>query len=527
MKKIKIETLFLIFFFVLFCSPSLLAQEEIRIKADLVLYDQERDKVSASGNVRVEWRDMRVTTQEITFFISTQELWVPYPLELVLGGSLVRGDEFYYSLLEDEGWVKEAALIYEVGEKGKLYFRGNKIDYLKGKWKGDNLSLTGCEKEPPLYSLRAKEVVIFPQDRIVLEGLSFYFKDKKILELPLYSRILGKGGAVFSPALEYSRKKGWYLSGYYDYLFTENLLLKSKLTVSSLQGIELSIDLVTSLSQGEGGVFWDIWPGAVDTWGGYIYFEKDNLSLWALSVNNERVDDSIISRSPQLVVSYGENPEEGFNWQSTFSWGYFVEDGFSTWRKDLYLNAGWKGKEGGLELFFWNIDLSGGKIIPSWGGKVWWEREIFSKWNLNLSYQFSEVQGKSPFSFDPEDQNIVSLDSCWGNYEESFLRLRGDYDLNKGNWEGLTAGVVLVSEGFSLGVEGVYSFGLGEWEEQRYFVRKKIEDCITLEASWYEPDNSLFLSVNLSGLDTEKKAETLFDEEEEFSPFELNREGGD
>jgi hypothetical protein len=146
--------------------------------------------------------------------------------------------------------VKEAALIYEVGEKGKLYFRGNKIDYLKGKWKGDNLSLTGCEKEPPLYSLRAKEVVIFPQDRIVLEGLSFYFKDKKILELPLYSRILGKGGAVFSPALEYSRKKGWYLSGYYDYLFTENLLLKSKLTVSSLQGIELSIDLVTSLSQG-------------------------------------------------------------------------------------------------------------------------------------------------------------------------------------------------------------------------------------------------------------------------------------
>ncbi len=102
MKKIKIETLFLFFFFVLFCSPSLLAQEEIRIKADLVLYDQERDKVSASGNVRVEWRDMRVTTQEITFFISTQELWVPYPLELVLGGSLVRGDEFYYSLLEDE-----------------------------------------------------------------------------------------------------------------------------------------------------------------------------------------------------------------------------------------------------------------------------------------------------------------------------------------------------------------------------------------------------------------------------------------
>ena len=528
MRKIKIEKLFLFFSFVLFCSSSLFAQEEIKIQADLVLYDQDRDKVSASGNVRVEWRDIQITTQEITFFISSQELWVPYSLEAIWGGNLLRGDEFYYSLLQDEGWVKKAELIYEVGENGKLYFRGDEIDYLKGKWTGNNLSVTGCEKEPPLYSLRAKEVVIYPQDRLVLEGLSFYFKDKKILELPLYSRVLGKKEATFSPTLGYNRKVGWYLSGYYDYPFTESLFLKSQLIVSSLQGTELSMDVVTSLSQGEGRIFWDIWPDAVDTWGGYAHFEKNKLSLWALSVNNERVDDSLVSRSPQLVISYGENPEEGFNWGSTFSWGYFEENGFSTWREDLYLNAGWKGKGGGLELFFWNIDFSGGKIIPSWGGKIWWEKEIFSRWNLNLSYQFSEAQGESPFSFDPEDQSIFSLDSCWGDYEKSFLRLRGDYDLEEGDWEELTAGIGLGNSNLSLGVEGVYSFGLGEWKEERYFVRKKIEDCITVEASWYEPDNSLFLSLNLSGLDTGNKAETLFDEEEEFNPFELNREeGGD
>ena len=100
-----------------------------------------------------------------------------------------------------------------------------------------------------------------------------------------------------------------------------------------------------------------------------MHLEEGGLSIWALSLNNEIVCKSLVSRSPQLVISYGENPEEGFNWKSTFSWGYFEEDGSSTWRKDLYLNAGWKGKEGGLELFFWNIDLTGGQIIPSWGRK--------------------------------------------------------------------------------------------------------------------------------------------------------------
>lgn len=524
MKKIKIGKLFLFFSLLLFCSSSLPAQEGIRIKADLVLYDRDREKVSASGNVKVEWQDVQVTTEEIVFFISTQELWVPHSLYATLGGDQVRGDQFYYSFLQDEGWVKKAELIYKVGEEGKLYFRGDKIEYLKGKWTGNNLLLTGCEKDPPLYSLRAKEVVIYPQDRLVLEGLSFYFREKKILELPLYSRVLGEEGSTFSPTLGYSRKRGWYLGSYYDYLFTENLLLTSQFSISSLQGAELNIDLVTSLSRGEGRIFWDILPGAVDTWGGYVHLEEGGLSLWALSVNNEIVGQSLVSRSPQLVISYGENPEEGFNWKSTFSWGYFEEDGSSTWRKDLYLNAGWKGKEGGLELFFWNIDLTGGQIIPSWGSKIWWEKRVSPKWDLSLSYQFSEAQGESPFSFDPGDQKIFSLDSCWGDYEESFLRLQGDYNLNEGNWEELTAGIGLGNEGFSLGVEGVYSFELGEWKEERYFVRKRIEDCITLEASWYEPEGSLFLSLNLSGLDTEKKAEDLFDEEEEFNPFELKRD---
>ena len=72
MKKIKIGKLFLFFSLLLFCSSSLPAQEGIRIKADLVLYDRDREKVSASGNVKVEWQDVQVTTEEIVFFISTQ-----------------------------------------------------------------------------------------------------------------------------------------------------------------------------------------------------------------------------------------------------------------------------------------------------------------------------------------------------------------------------------------------------------------------------------------------------------------------
>ena len=153
------------------------------------------------------------------------------------------------------------------------------------------------------------------------------------------------------------------------------------------------------------------------------------------------------------MVSCGESPEEGFNWKSTLVGDILKKMSLLPGEKTFYLNAGWKGKEGGLEGFFcWNIDLTGGQIIPSWGSKIWWGKRVSPKWDLNLSYQFSEVQGESPLSFDPQDQKIfpwipareitkkVFYDygeiitsmkeigrrvNCWG-------RIRGDEDLSLG-----------------------------------------------------------------------------------------------
>ena len=63
-----------------------------------------------------------------------------------------------------------------------------------------------------------------------------------------------------------------------------------------------------------------------------------------------------------------------------------------------------------------------------------------------FSYQFSEAQGEV-FLLIPGIKRFF-LGSCWGDYEESFLRLQGDYNLNEGNWEELTAGIGLGNEDF-------------------------------------------------------------------------------
>ena len=56
-------------------------------------------------------------------------------------------------------------------------------------------------------------------------------------------------------------------------------------------------------------------------------------------------------------------------------------------------------------------------------------------------------KGESPFSFDPGDQRFF-LGFLLGRLRRKLLRLQGDYNLNEGNWEELTAGIGLEMKTF-------------------------------------------------------------------------------
>ena len=131
---------------------------------------------------------------------------------------------------------------------------------------------------------------------------------------------------------------------------------------------------------------------------------------------------------------------------------------------------------------------------------------------------------EKPIFFDPKDTNIFGLELVYGNLDQTYLRLRGEYDLNIGGLGDIIAGIGLGSKEFSVGMETIYSFPDQNWEERRYYIRKQLEECIDIEASYWESDQTFFVSVNLAGLDQKKHIESLFDEQEEYDLFNLNRE---
>ncbi|MEN3185129.1 MAG: hypothetical protein ABDK94_03325 [Atribacterota bacterium] len=522
----KIFFLFFLGWFISFTLP-LFAEDGIRIRAENILYGEKEGKIEAWGKVMVSWQEISVQTERALFFLPELELVVPVPVEASLGANRVRGSAFYYSFKRKEGWVKEAELFYKLGEQGELLFRGQKIQYAQGKWRGEHVLLTGCHRAPPLYSIRVKEVVVLPQERLVMEGLDLYIRNQKILEIPRYSVSLQGGGGGFSPDFGYERDKGYYLWGRYEYPFGDHCLFLAQAELATRQGFSWGVDFLFTVFPWEARIFGDFYRDKDDTMGGYVRFRSGVFSFWGIVVRNEHVEVDgttvTFSRFPQYVLSLEEKREEGFSWEAHWSSGCFQEKDLTLWREDLYLGAQWQSDSWGAQAFFWHTAFESGESIPRLGGSVWWEKEISPTLDLKLSYRFLDTE-QSPFSFDPKKENLVALELIWGNEKESFLHARGEYNLEDAQWEKMTLGLGLGNEEFSVGAEGIYSFQDEAWTGKRYFVRKKIEDCVEVEASFWEPEQSFFLSLNLSGLDAgKKKSKTLFEEGEGCAFFEVKR----
>jgi len=515
---------FVILWFVLMMVVSADAKEGIRINAETLLYDDEKGEVQATGNVNLSWNDITFHTYQLTFLFNTSEAFAPGAIQARFGNYQINAEKMYYNFQTRSGWFESAELVYEMGEGGKLYFRGTKIEYQKGKWKGSDLLLTGCPRTPPLYSIRAEEVVIYPQDRVLISGLGFYIKDKRIIQIPAYSRLLNKAGASFVPTIGYQRKKGLYIEGSYEYLFSENFFFQANLYYSTLQKSRLSSDFVIQYPYLEARAFIDLWQHEKNTLGGYVHYQKNGLSLWMLGIENERFNnDEVISRLPQFIASYRTESKNGFFFETDLSTGKFTQGDISSWRNDAYVNLGVEKENYGGEVFYHTINLTSLNDAVAWGGKVWAQKEFSSNFSASIAYQYTQVNGETYFFFDPKDTSLFTFDFTYGDLDQTYIRLRSEYDLNTGGFDDIITGIGLGTKELSVGMESIYSIPDQSWEERRYYIRKQLEECIDVEASYWESDQTFFLSVNLAGLDQKKHIQSLFDDEEEFDLFELNR----
>ncbi|MGB9682220.1 MAG: hypothetical protein ACP5PC_02420 [bacterium] len=196
----------------------------LKIYGDKIILSSE--KVVATGNARLEYKDVLLKADYIELDPKTWELFATGNVLLVEDKNTLSGERFTLSVKEDTFKLEKAkGELTESDIKGFIYIKGDSIQKEKsGTIISKEASFTTCDLPQPHYHIEAKELVIYPQERLYAVDVSFYLGDTLLFSLPYYSIIFDyPERQPIIPEIGTSPDKGMYLRAYYSHYQSKDL----------------------------------------------------------------------------------------------------------------------------------------------------------------------------------------------------------------------------------------------------------------------------------------------------------------
>ncbi len=108
------------------------------------------------------------------------------------------------------------------GIKGKLYYQGEKMENFPETVEFQEGGFTTCELEEPHYRIVAKEMIIYPKDKIIARNISWYEGKLKIITLPYFLIFLDrKTQQPILPKIGQNSADGWFVKTNFNYYIDE------------------------------------------------------------------------------------------------------------------------------------------------------------------------------------------------------------------------------------------------------------------------------------------------------------------
>lgn len=154
--------------------------------ADQVEYFDRLGKVVAQGNVEAVYQDVKLTCDRATIYMDTKDAYLEGHAVLVQMGGLLKGEEILYNFKTRKGTVLQAQ-----GEFGPWRSSGDRVQKLAATaFLHQDGYLTTCDFEQPHTRLRAKQMRVFLDDKVVLKHVVAYLGGVPVLYLPSYTHPL-------------------------------------------------------------------------------------------------------------------------------------------------------------------------------------------------------------------------------------------------------------------------------------------------------------------------------------------------
>ncbi|MBO8142161.1 MAG: LPS-assembly protein LptD [Firmicutes bacterium] len=203
-------------------------QESVAVSADSFSFWDGTRLFAASGHVTVRYKDATITADTMQYDSEAGHVVFRGNVVYAEGDQELAGDVLHYDLTTGAAVFEEMdAVLHAEGVDGPMFVRGQRVEATAERVVIEQGRLTTCECDgegPPAYHFAARELEIYPGERLVVRGVTFYEHGVPLLYLPYMTLSLREDASRFDfPQVGYSSRTGWYIKTAYNYVLRSGL----------------------------------------------------------------------------------------------------------------------------------------------------------------------------------------------------------------------------------------------------------------------------------------------------------------
>jgi len=208
-------------------EETVIAEEELDISltAEYITYEKinEEDLIIANDGVEFKYQDIEIKADNLKINLTTHLLFAFGEVYFLQDEKETRCEELTYN------WETKKIILLKLkgeltgeGIKGKVYYQGEKMENFPETVEISGGSFTTCELEEPHYHIVAKEMIIYPKDKIIARNISWYEGKIKIITLPYFLIFLDRKTQMpILPKIGQNSADGWFVKTNFNYYIDE------------------------------------------------------------------------------------------------------------------------------------------------------------------------------------------------------------------------------------------------------------------------------------------------------------------
>lgn len=281
--------------------PALQKAEDVPVEvvADSISYDKRLHKVVGRGNVVVTYKDVKLQADRAEVSTDNKAVVAEGHVTVFDGESTLSGDRAEYNFERRTGSFPRGT-----GYQYPWYTSGETIDQVsKDEIRVSQGSATTCNLERPHYDVVSKNVVVYPNDKIVLKNSYLRILGKKVLWIPYLAIPLDERESPFEMKTGYSDNFGFYLFLAKGFSLHKNVKLKGHFDFRTKRGVAGGADLGYNIP--------NFGRGKVVT---YLVDDKRAPTPGALNPFSERREDTRYRLSVRHRTDFDPDTHAIVNW---------------------------------------------------------------------------------------------------------------------------------------------------------------------------------------------------------------------